>query len=717
MAIITDPDDLNLSTEVILDTDLRTIELAVAGNLSNDGVTMAALYSFFKILWKDNASIGLHPFPVTAIDNDAGKYVVGQDPSGNYNGWRFAGTPSRKLIRNGGWSEYDDAGVLQEVHTCVLTLGTFEDSVNDNAYYAFGTDKTVNNSVDFDFAGPVNEAVSVYLRVGNPASCNFATSSTITRASGSFIADGYVVGGQVTITDATDSQNDGTFELTAVAALELTVSGTPFGTGADSSAMLCVDNRNAVTINLRVRDADPFGKRFAQADLSNTDKSALSNYVVAFPLSNAMDVKIAASDASIGADLPYTEIRVRFLSAALNKEVDSTTKRDFGIVIDVGSYTRENGATTASSALLTSANLSLGTGEALADYAGGTVEIYEGADQGTYTISGTPVNNAGTLEITLTTTLSATASSISFSMFPASPVTATKEEVYEKVSYLLRQTTDINESVGVVVGRMADSMLRFAGEILEVGSADGGTSFPVNPMGGGSGVLIVGFDINDINNLLFYDNTGTSRVYPFVSAGTISFNTSLIDDPGPAEYKMFFTYTERVAVTDLALSGASGSTASIDSAGGNLPSLAQNDYVRLSGFANSNNNGIWKITDASPSATQADATKVDGKTVANASAASVNVDLNPIDSPDGIVVNDSSGTPIAGDADVASVTFDFDYDGNTQGGRTAGEDAAITIRAIGLSLAQYVQTTGVITRATGLNFQLQATLERNYTNP
>ena len=83
-----------------------------------------------------------------------------------------------------------------------------------------------------------------------------------------------------------------------------------------------------------------------------------------------------------------------------------------------------------------------------------------------------------------------------------------------------------------------------------------------------------------------------------------------------------------------------------------------------------------------------------------------------------ILVDDESGTDISGTVGGnSSVTFTFDYDGNTQGGRTAGTDAAVTVVAIGLSSAQYVSATATLTRATGQTISLVAPLERNYSNP
>ena len=81
-----------------------------------------------------------------------------------------------------------------------------------------------------------------------------------------------------------------------------------------------------------------------------------------------------------------------------------------------------------------------------------------------------------------------------------------------------------------------------------------------------------------------------------------------------------------------------------------------------------------------------------------------------VDDNDGLDISDTLGG-------ASSVSFTFDYDGNTQGGRTAGTDANVTVVAIGLDTAQYVAAEGTITRATGQNISLVAPLERNYSNP
>ena len=84
---------------------------------------------------------------------------------------------------------------------------------------------------------------------------------------------------------------------------------------------------------------------------------------------------------------------------------------------------------------------------------------------------------------------------------------------------------------------------------------------------------------------------------------------------------------------------------------------------------------------------------------------------------DAIIVKDNDTTDIAGDITGAQVQFTFDYDGNTQGGRTSATDAAVTVVAIGLDRAQYVKATSTIGRSNANSVSLVASLERNYSNP
>jgi hypothetical protein len=82
-----------------------------------------------------------------------------------------------------------------------------------------------------------------------------------------------------------------------------------------------------------------------------------------------------------------------------------------------------------------------------------------------------------------------------------------------------------------------------------------------------------------------------------------------------------------------------------------------------------------------------------------------------------VIVDDNSGIDMSGTVGGASsVEKSFNYDGNVQGGRTAGTDATITVIGLGLSTGQYVKATGTISRSTSNVVSLIAALERNYAN-
>lgn len=82
-----------------------------------------------------------------------------------------------------------------------------------------------------------------------------------------------------------------------------------------------------------------------------------------------------------------------------------------------------------------------------------------------------------------------------------------------------------------------------------------------------------------------------------------------------------------------------------------------------------------------------------------------------------VTVNDKDGVPIAGTVPGGgSVQFSFDYDGNVQGGRTAGLDAAVTVVAGRTGTAKPVVANAVISRSKGITIALVAEQDRAYLN-
>jgi hypothetical protein len=204
----------------------------------------------------------------------------------------------------------------------------------------------------------------------------------------------------------------------------------------------------------------------------------------------------------------------------------------------------------------------------------------------------------------------------------------TLQKAYEFVQYALRQNADIAAGAASVTGKTADPLLHYVGDTLYTDAA-------TNPEGGGTGVFITNFATSDRNSVIFTDNTGSQRQYPYEANLTLSFNSNLVSD-GSAKYWVYFT---------------------------TLPG-AGNDY---------------------------------GESGA-------------------VLVDTAAGADMTGTISSSPVTLTFDYDGNVQGGRTAGTDASITVVATGLGTAQYVRATGTIQRSKSNSVALVSPLERNYSN-
>lgn len=165
MALIQDPDLLNIGTEITIDTGARTFTLVEAGNLvAKDGVDMNALWSFFVDKWA-TATYKPYPFPMNKVDNRSGQYIFGRDPGGTYNGWKPADDTTRQMLRNGGWNEYSNAGVLNRVYFGAVLQGGV--SAGSQCYYQ---KEASGPAIDYTFTDLPNEARQVY---GDATNGNF----------------------------------------------------------------------------------------------------------------------------------------------------------------------------------------------------------------------------------------------------------------------------------------------------------------------------------------------------------------------------------------------------------------------------------------------------------------------------------------------------------------------------------------------------------------
>ena len=545
MAKITTRAGLNVGTELTIDESAKTFTLNVAGGLvAKDGVTLQALYSKFVELWA-TSTYQDSPFPMYAIDALSGQFQFGTDGA-TFSGWKPANDATRQMLRDGGWSEYNAAGVLARQYAGIVGLGV----VNSGAQLYWQKTST-GAPTNFTFTDQCNEGIQVY---GDVAA------------------------------DATTT----TF-----------------------------DNRTYFKGFVR-----EYNYKYKDSVLSDTGKTSTGANLVNLLLSNESDLDITSNDAGITAS-PYTHINVKYFPSAFSKDIDTTSSpRNFGIVVDVGTHSGVDGAGAAAATSMTSA----ADGIVIADYYGGTLTIHNGAAKGVYTISG---SGGSTTSVPLTSGLLGTASGASFTLQRATPISASLKQIYTKIQYQLRQNSNINglASAGSVTGKTASILLNFVGSDLKAGFYA-----PTNPNGGGSGVTIMGYATADTNSFTSYDNSAATRDYPYASSGTISFNAPLVG--AGSSYRLMFT----------------------------SPPGAGNDY---------------------------------GESGA-------------------ITVNNASGSPITGTIGASSISFDYDYDGNVQGGFTGGTDRAVTLVGVRPGSGKFVAATGTLTRSKAISLSLVAEADRVY---
>ena len=273
-----------------------------------------------------------------------------------------------------------------------------------------------------------------------------------------------------------------------------------------------------------------YAKKYKDSVLADTGKTSTGANIVNLLLANETDLDILIADGSI-ATSPYSEINVKYLPTAFNKDIDSVgTPRAFGIVVDVGTHSGVDGAGANAAVAMTTA----AAGITIANYYGGKLTIHNGAAKGIYTISG---SGGSSTSVPITTGLLGIASGASFTLQRAAPVAATLQQIYTKIQYQLRQNSNINglASAGSVTGKTAAQTLNFVGSALKAGFYA-----PTNPNGGGTGVTVMGYASSDVNSFTSYDNTAATRDYPYASAGALNCNANLTS-AGTGYYRMYFT--------------------------------------------------------------------------------------------------------------------------------------------------------------------------------
>ena len=158
MAKIVSKSGLVVGTEIVINEPARTIQLLEAGNLVfKDGVTLQAIYSKLVDLWA-TSTYQDSPFPMYAIDALSGQFQIGTDGS-TFSGWTWADTATRNALRDGGWAEYNNAGVKTAEYCGFVGLGSITPATTVQPYYHLAAADAPTN---FPFTDQFNVGVKVY---------------------------------------------------------------------------------------------------------------------------------------------------------------------------------------------------------------------------------------------------------------------------------------------------------------------------------------------------------------------------------------------------------------------------------------------------------------------------------------------------------------------------------------------------------------------------
>lgn len=558
MAKITDPDNLyyasytqgisidpttannGLPANMLIDYENKRFALTaprygtIAAGLSSEmvgygatgGVTGQALYSKFKNIWKEDPVAIRFPFPMEAITPESFEFINGWLPDDTtVDSANSSSFITRKLIKDTGWAERTTGGLISRRYFGTITLGAnalgpagittvYYNSVNpgiqtsliidtsgsiDTAFNTINFNGTVGNGNTFSDAPYFYTGDAVVYQTDGTGGEPVAGITTNGIYYIRYYSDGTVptgVGHSFTLHPTRQDALDGTNTVGLTGSntgetITFTAAGVPeelfFGITEEGSfanepiQFYATDNDDGSTVlynrdnfyEIFVREE---GKTYSKQNIGDIGVSQLNYQAYRFPLSSATDINITVVDG--------------------------------------------NGST---------------TGIATAAYAGIGISFYQTPQS--FTVAGQPRN---------------------FNIV----INANQQPlrtVYSKVQYLLRQPirvnsgiggTDINSLSGVGYnngngaqnefdnsfryGAVQRPLLEFVGDVLQARLVDdifdfSGTGVDSDNLGN-LGVYISNVAAADINNVKYYDNTGTQREELFTATVNLTFNNNLFGD-------------------------------------------------------------------------------------------------------------------------------------------------------------------------------------------
>jgi hypothetical protein len=267
------------------------------------------------------------------------------------------------------------------------------------------------------------------------------------------------------------------------------------------------------------------GKTFSSSNNTAIGALTLGYITYRFPLSNATDLNISASDSHIAASINS----MTGLTGSGNGTLYTFTFTGHGF--DEGERIRITGATPSSLNGVHTIQATGFTANAFAILSTETTAL-------SAITSITGIHAAITIDYLSGTTTAdinedTTLETYKYVVNDASSQ-ATTREIYEKLQYLLRQSTDISVGATTVTGNTANTIMNFVGSTLS----------------GEPGVYITNIADAIKNFVEYYELSDTAKafkiLYPFIASGTITFGANA----GSGDFKYWLFYKTLPTGTD-----------------------------------------------------------------------------------------------------------------------------------------------------------------------
>ena len=738
------------------ETDINYAICTPTGGTVTDGATLQAIYSFLKEEWKTAGSgfvdLIQFIFPLESITRE--QFEIGGATHGDFD-WRDNDT--RELIRTGGWARLDSAGTTKQIYAGIITLGSLDTDTQVYYQQVDSTSGTASDPSNFVLTGPVNQAILVqdvdagddfrtFLKVYARKKGKSYSESQISDIGVSTLES---IVNRFPVTHGDDPaivDSDGDL----AGGNKIYQTGTILVTGTDVTTTVSTASAQEKTFTISVAAGDFQASGFTAKDFVNlqgSDAALDDDFFEIVSVDSATQLTLLQEPTvAVPAEANITGV---FYSRRRANE------RSDGRLQNIGGSDASGTLNSAASDFVSSG---VAAGDIVGILASGTSALDEAV--GTYKVlSITDLNNVvlDTQDQPFPTTQ--TAADFNFEIYRPGMYLQYKREV----------ATDVGPSTAGFDFNSASP-----DTIVDLD----GTNFATNGYKVG-GVVRVGSAEDDANNgsyvisgittttstndtLQLFQNTTLTANADDVTAvlsgengflrapqsQLFSFNWRLFGNNG--RLNECFQWLQKQLRRGFGTSLNDGdfrTVADISTASG----VFRGDVTDLlMNFASPNGTTLNLFIDDLNANEANNVTFEDvlgiGRNFAFTAVISISVNANIIDDNDtklvvfftnddagdntgrdygtdqAIIVQDVDGDDmvagVSADITTSPVDFEFDFDNNTQRGTaSAGENAPVTIVAIGLNTAQYVSTAGTVTRQSTNTFSLVSALERNYSNP